>query len=225
MASFISLDIRHISSADLLLKAGLSGDDNKFKACYRTPMSIDLLKSKMRQKLKRKRADIKQRDSKSVELIAHFPVLKYKGAIFAGFWPLQDEINMCPLLLALHEQGERVSLPVTGAAGTVLNFHLWTPDSVLQKGCFGTMEPATHSQPVAPTFIFLPLLAFSARGARLGYGGGYYDRTLTNIRQSREVFACGVAFDEQETVGIPTDGYDVRLDAILTPSGFKTFVG
>lgn len=186
-------------------------------------MSTRLLKSEMRQRLKHVRANIRGREGKAVELVRYFPLPRYKGAHFAGFWPIHDEINIRPLLIALHQQGERVGLPVTGAAGTPLSFHHWSPDIALETGHYGTKAPAKSSQKVVPTFIFLPLLAFSARGERLGYGGGYYDRTLTNIRLSREVFACGVAFDEQETINIPTDGHDVRLDAILTPSRFKIF--
>ena len=76
---------------------------------------------------------------------------------------------------------------------------------------------------ITPQLIFVPLLAFTANGERLGYGGGYYDRTLASLRQKNEVFACGVAYAGQEVESLPTDAHDAKLDGILTEDGFKAF--
>jgi len=77
------------------------------------------------------------------------------------------------------------------------------------------------SQPRSPDFILLPLLGFTEHGARLGYGGGYYDRTLADLRKTHTVFACGIGFDAQKMATIPTGPHDIQLDALLTPSGYR----
>ena len=166
------------------------------------------------------RAAVSGRALKALELIRHFPAHDFKDAHFAGVWPMHDEIDLRPLMGALHQQGLRLCLPVTGKVGTALRFYNWAPSEAMQDGRLGTQEPRAQMQPVIPSFIFVPLLAFTQDGARLGYGGGYYDRTLAEIRTRFEVFACGVAFDEQKKASIKMESHDVRLDAVLTPSGF-----
>ena len=74
---------------------------------------------------------------------------------------------------------------------------------------------------VIPDFIFVPLLAFDMQGGRLGYGGGYYDRTLASLAKGSAIITCGVGFDAQERRNVPMSRHDVRLDCMLTPSGFK----
>ena len=177
-------------------------------------------KSAMRNEAKRARAAVSGRAEKAVELIRRFPAQTFSGAHFAGFWPLYDEIDLRPLMHALHDQGELLCLPVTGASGSALKFYDWTPHTDMQAGRFGTLEPRAQNRPVTPSFMFVPLLAFTLDGARLGYGGGYYDRTLHHIRMNTEVFACGVGFDAQKTSLITMESHDVKLDAVLTPSGF-----
>ena len=87
---------------------------------------------------------------------------------------------------------------------------------------YGVAYPAV-GKTFSPDLIFVPLLAFSAKGERLGYGGGYYDRTLEVLRQKNEIFACGVAYAGQEVESLPTDMHDAKLDGILTENGFKAF--
>ena len=74
-----------------------------------------------------------------------------------------------------------------------------------------------------PNLVFVPLLAFTQHGERLGYGGGFYDRTLAKLKETTEVFACGIAYAAQEAATLPTDKYDQRLDGILTDKYFKAF--
>ena len=177
-------------------------------------------KSALRKKAKALRAAVPVRDAKAVELIRHFPAYDFKGARFAGFWPLHDEIDLRPLMQALRDQGEQICLPVTGKSGRALTFYNWTRGTLMKAGRFGTQEPRDQTIAVTPTFMFVPLLAFTSAGARLGYGGGFYDRTLHHIRERSEVFACGVGFDAQKTASIIMESHDVTLDAVLTPSGF-----
>jgi len=96
-------------------------------------------------------------------------------------------------------------------------------DEALKHGPYGTREPHAHVSEISPTLVLLPLLAFSPDGKRLGYGGGFYDRTISGLRERSEVFACGTAYAGQETSDIPTDQYDQRLDGILTEDYFRKF--
>ncbi|MEP6343376.1 MAG: 5-formyltetrahydrofolate cyclo-ligase [Maricaulaceae bacterium] len=180
-------------------------------------------KASLRRRAKIVRQGVDAREPKSIELIRQFPLVHFNAATFAGFWPLGDEIDMRPVMTALVEQGERACLPLTGTAGTALSFKKWSPTTPMVKGRYGTYEPQ-GGEGLSPTFIFVPLLAFDMSGGRLGYGGGYYDRTIEALRRAgHAVFTCGVGFDAQKTEQIPMEPHDVRLDAVLTPSGFHCF--
>lgn len=133
------------------------------------------------------------------------------AAVVSGFWPLDGEIDIRPLLLALHERGHSIVLPVTPKRGLPLSFRLWRPGDTLVAERFGTMRPTGEER--SPDFLLVPLLAFDRHGGRLGYGAGYYDRTLP-LLASR--FALGCAFANQEVPRVPMGPRDVRLDAVAT---------
>jgi len=115
-----------------------------------------------------------------------------------------------------------VALPVTDGPNSALSFRQWTPDCELQPDRHGVRVPVGTSD-VRPELILVPLLAFTDAGERLGYGGGYYDRTLAGLRAKSEVFACGIAYAGQKVTSLPTDDHDERLDGILTEDGFREF--
>jgi 5-formyltetrahydrofolate cyclo-ligase len=141
--------------------------------------------------------------------------------IVGAYHPTSKEFNCLPLAARLAAQGWTISLPVvTGAAPLI--FRRWMPGEPLRRGGRGMMEPFS-GEVVRPTLLLIPLLAFDARGYRLGYGGGHYDRTLDSLRRSGPVTAVGVAFDEQEVAQLPVGPYDEPLDWILTPSGARRF--
>jgi 5-formyltetrahydrofolate cyclo-ligase len=133
------------------------------------------------------------------------------GAVVSGFWPLGGEIDIRPLLTALYTRGHTIVLPVTPKRGLPLTFRVWRPGDAMIAERFGTMRPA--GEELAPTFLFVPLLAFDRRGGRLGYGAGYYDRTLAGLSPR---FAVGCAFAAQEVAEVPMGPRDVRLDAFAT---------
>ena len=135
-------------------------------------------------------------------------------AVVSGFWPIGDEINIRPLLIALAARGHDLALPVTPKRGNPLIFRRWQPGDALIPGSFGTMHPA--GEPVIPDFILTPLLAFDRHGNRLGYGAGYYDRSFARLP---EAFRLGCAFAFQEVPAVPAGPDDQRLHAIATERG------
>jgi 5-formyltetrahydrofolate cyclo-ligase len=139
-------------------------------------------------------------------------------AIIGGFWPIRDEIDIRPLLPALHAQGHPLALPVTGRRGEPLVFRAWQPGAPLLPGRFGTSHPA--GAVVTPDVLLIPLLAFDAEGHRLGYGGGFYDRTLALLPGSLRI---GCAFASQELDSVPQGPYDQTLHAVVTEAGLRRF--
>ena len=136
------------------------------------------------------------------------------GSIIAGFWPLAGEIDIRPLLLALAGRGHPIALPVTPARGNPLSFQRWQPGDVLVRERFGTVRPT--GEPLAPDLLLVPLLAFDSRGRRLGYGGGFYDRTLAGLPGR---LAIGCAFAAQRVDGVAADVHDIPLQAVATERG------
>ncbi len=138
------------------------------------------------------------------------------GATIAGFWPMGPEIDIRPLLHALHDRGHPIALPVTPRRGQPLAFRRWQPGDALACGPMGTSQPGPDAEPLTPTFLLVPLLAFDRAGRRLGYGGGYYDRTLPTLPGAT---AIGCAYAIQELDEVPAGPDDARLDAIATEQG------
>ena len=140
------------------------------------------------------------------------------GRRVAGFWPMGGEIDTRPLLHAWHARGCRVLLPRTPPRGGPLTFHPWAPGAPLHPGRFGTLEPGGPAE--EPDALLVPLLAFDGAGRRLGYGGGYYDRTLA-ARPGRPVLGCGYAAARAGCV--PAGPHDITLPAVLTECGIERF--
>lgn len=138
------------------------------------------------------------------------------GTCVAGFWPMGTEIDIRPLLQALEARGHALALPVTPRRGLPLRFRAWRFGAPLAAGPIGTRQPPPEAPEVVPGLLLVPLLAFDRAGRRLGYGGGYYDRTLAALPGAARI---GVAFAGQEVPEVPAGPEDVPLPVIATERG------
>jgi 5-formyltetrahydrofolate cyclo-ligase len=142
------------------------------------------------------------------------------GAAIAGYWPIGDEVDVRPLLEALTGAGYAVALPRVAGAGRPLAFHRWRGDDALIEGAHGISEPDPAVAPeLVPDIVITPLLAFDPLGYRLGYGAGYYDRTLRALRAAGQVLAVGAAFAAQQVDHVPHGDHDEPLDWVVTEAG------
>jgi 5-formyltetrahydrofolate cyclo-ligase len=145
-----------------------------------------------------------------------FPVAIAPGAIVAGFMPMKSEISPLPLLRALVGAGARLALPVVAGQGKPLVMRAWAFGAPLIAGVWGIREPEPAAPAVAPDILIVPLLAFDRAGHRVGYGAGYYDRTIAALRAEQPVLAIGLAFAAQEIAVVPATPHDAPLDLVLT---------
>jgi len=144
------------------------------------------------------------------------------GAIVAGYAAFGDEIDPLPLLQALHARGAALALPVVVQKAAPLVFRAFAPGDALVGHRFGMAEPAPDKEAVVPSVVLVPLLAFDAAGNRLGYGGGFYDRTLPTLGKA---LAVGLAFACQRIDAVPSSAYDQKLDSIATESAIWKAAG
>ncbi len=138
------------------------------------------------------------------------------GAIVALYYPIKDELDTEPLAAALTERKTMIALPVTGSKNTPLTFRHYKPGDNLIPGAYGEKIPDDSASAISPTIIVTPLLAYTRAGGRLGYGGGYYDRTLAASRKAGDILAVGYAYGAQEVDAMPLSPLDQPLDWIVT---------
>jgi 5-formyltetrahydrofolate cyclo-ligase len=145
------------------------------------------------------------------------------GAAVSGYWPMAEEMDVRPLLERLHAEGHVCALPVVPGKGVPLIFRRWQPGMALGHAGFNLSEPGPECPEVRPDVVLTPLLAFDSEGYRIGWGGGYYDRTLAKLRAEGPVIAVGVAFEGQRVERVPHHAFDQRLDWIVTEKGARRF--
>ena len=141
----------------------------------------------------------------------------YRGVPIAGYLPIRSEIDPIPAMTEAAAHGP-VAVPVIQGDGLPLRFSRWLPDGPLRAGPFGVSVPEVDDF-LTPEILIVPLVAFTRDGARLGYGGGFYDRTLEELRSSRAVLAIGFAYAAQEDAALPLEPTDQKLDMIVTDQG------
>lgn len=179
---------------------------------------IDFDKQSLRESSRRARKEPTPRENRLVRDQISRLVWGIRPSSVALVWPMAYEIDLRPLYAAFHKAGIRVFLPYTPPLGQALIFRQWYPSVKMCKGRFGTSYPLGGTG--CPDMIFVPLLAFDRMGNRLGYGGGYYDRTLAAYPYAD---AVGYGLASQEESAIPVDSFDKKLEAIITENELIKF--
>lgn len=147
-------------------------------------------------------------------LLAQRALASVANAVIGVHWPVRNEPDLRPVYAALNARGAQLALPVVIDRAAPLKFARWTPDAALVEGVFGVPVPATTVW-VQPQLLLIPCLGFSAERFRLGYGGGFYDRTLTLLPRPATIgiaYACALVEFEPEP-------HDIALDCIVTENG------
>ncbi|WP_299132146.1 5-formyltetrahydrofolate cyclo-ligase [uncultured Amaricoccus sp.] len=143
-----------------------------------------------------------------------------EARVVSGYLPIRTELDPMPAMLALHGLGYRLCVPVIEAPRQPLRFRAWTPDATLVPGPFGVSVPA-EGEELEPDILLVPLLAFDSYGNRLGYGGGFYDRTLHALRARRMAWGYGFAYERQLVPEVPRALTDAVLDGVVTETGAR----
>jgi len=165
------------------------------------------------------------RIEKSLALAAHGEdaVRFNPGTVISGFLPIRSEVDLRPLMSAFRNRGARICMPVI-LDKERLEFRELVPGAELVDCGFGTSAPGPHAAVLEPEVMLVPLSAFDMAGHRIGYGGGYYDRAIARFHEKGlQPRLIGIAFDCQEVASVPAESHDVRLQAVLTESGFRSF--
>ena len=136
--------------------------------------------------------------------------------VISAFHPIREEPDTLWLLGALAADGYATALPAVAARGTHLTFRLWRPGDQTLLGAMGIPEPLESAAAVEPDLLFVPLACFDRRGHRIGYGAGYYDRSLARLRAMKRIHAVGVAYGVCEVAAVPYEAHDQSLDVIVT---------
>lgn len=131
-----------------------------------------------------------------------------------AYWPIRSEVDPRPLMEALLERGQDVSL--SQILHPHLSWRLWQPGDVLIKGGFGVREPGPDAPEVFPKCLIVPLVAFDRRGGRIGYGKGHFDRAIAALEAQHPTLTIGLAYAVQEIEQVPVEDHDRLLDVIIT---------
>jgi 5-formyltetrahydrofolate cyclo-ligase len=169
----------------------------------------------------RNAAHVILKDEAPLQLAGHvFPVQPtVSRKIVSAFFPYKSEIDARPLLGKLAGEGWTTCLPIVIALGEPLIFRRWLPGEPTVPGVWDIPRPTDDAQLLEPDVLLVPLMAFDRLGYRLGYGGGFYDRTLELLRAKKTIIAIGVAYAAQEVDSVPHDSHDQALDFIMTEKG------
>ncbi|MCS6760646.1 MAG: 5-formyltetrahydrofolate cyclo-ligase [Candidatus Devosia symbiotica] len=141
--------------------------------------------------------------------------------VVAAYWRIRDELDCQPILIRLMDTSQTVVLPVVLGPEKPLELRVWEQGALLYEAGFSMLAPSELAPQSEPDVVIMPLLGFDSQGTRLGYGGGYYDRTLAHMTKVPKLI--GLAFAAQEFDSIPRDAHDVPLDAIITEAGVRHF--
>jgi 5-formyltetrahydrofolate cyclo-ligase len=184
------------------------------------PWSKPALRNHMRARRAQLPKDARSRAARAVSDL--FPLDFARAPVkVAGYRPMGAELDPAPLIARLAAAGAVILLPVVVAPGAALSFREAADPATYVPDAAGILAPGPNAPEASPDVILAPLLAFDRFGARLGQGGGYYDRTLATLRAGPGVLAVGLGFAIQEIDEVPRDAHDEFLDAICTEIGYR----
>jgi len=190
-------------------------------------LSLIELKASARAKAKDLRCKVHSRISDGASKKISFYIEEFiKGRnefkVIAVYMPIQSEIDIRPVLSKIRKLGKILCLPVITARKKPLTFQVWNENSKLIEGKFRVLVPESGNN-IEPDLILCPMLSFDIRGHRLGYGGGFYDRTIAQLKK-KVLYTLGCAYSEQvSTKNLPVGKYDKPLDAVATENGLIFF--
>jgi 5-formyltetrahydrofolate cyclo-ligase len=187
-------------------------------------VDIAALKEAIRKQALERRAALKDRVPELSRALAHNFIRHVPippGAVVSAYVAISDEADPAPLIDLLRARGHRIVLPRVTGRGKPLAFHLYEQGAALVPGGFGLSEPPRDWPLVDPDVLAVPLLAFDAQGYRIGYGAGFYDRTLQFLRAARNIVAASYCFSAQEFEAVPHDENDQRLDWLVTEKSVR----
>ncbi len=145
------------------------------------------------------------------------------GTVISGFLPIRSEVDLRPLMWSLRMRGARICVPVILNSHTIVFRELMAGAELIDCG-FGTFGPGPDAAELDPQLMLIPLAAFDPAGHRIGYGGGYYDRAIARLHEKGlHPRLIGIALDCQEVASVPAEPHDIRLQAVLTESGLRSF--
>ncbi|MCB1457632.1 MAG: 5-formyltetrahydrofolate cyclo-ligase, partial [Nitratireductor sp.] len=142
------------------------------------------------------------------------------GKVFSAYWPIKGEPDLRPLMVELHKAGITVALPLVETRAAPLTFRRWTPETRMVRGDWNIPVPPPDAPVVRPDIALAPLVGWTADGYRLGYGGGYFDRTLAAL--SPKPFVVGIGINAAQIKTIYPQPHDIPLDLILTETGLHS---
>ncbi len=192
------------------------------KCSKHAPMDPADSKSELRLRALARRAEwCGRRDAASARIAAALlpRLLARRPRVVGAYRALKDEIDPAPVVAALREAGAEIALPAVERRGAPLVFRRHREGDPLRRSRFGVEEPVPDAPVLRPELLLVPLLAFDREGHRLGFGAGYYDRTLAALRETGDLFAVGLAFSAQEVPALPHEAHDMTLDLIATEEG------
>lgn len=175
-------------------------------------------KNSMRIELLAKRGRImpEQAEDAMKAIEKSLPSLIPSGSVVAGYWAVRGELNITPAMNLLAGNGHSLCLPVIETEDMPLFFRRWRPTDPVEVGRYGIPVPPAGAPVFKPDVMLVPLVGFDRNGHRLGYGAGYYDRTIEALRAEKDMRVIGVAYDIQEVDALEADPWDERLDMVVT---------
>ena len=194
---------------------------------HREQRRLSTEKRKLRNDMQRRRMALPHTAmlSASQSVARHFsdhPILAYAPS-FAGYRAMRGELDVMDIFKIMARFEKATALPCVTLEKTLV-YHQWTLGDALARHALGMKEPLADTPEITPAIILVPLLAFDGEGYRLGYGGGYYDRTMAASRaMNKPQQFIGVAYSMQEVEQVPTDEADQPLDGVLTELGVSMF--